>query len=247
MRGAQLLILLGISVISWPAVAGPKNLNDSTRSVVQADVAPLGKDDKVPFETVERDGVSVSYNLQHRDDGIGPMYRLVLIMRNDTDSPIDFAPKVTLVDGAGLIARQYDYFDVRSLASVLLATSGMSAPPIPGVRTSASRTYEGTITSTASGQTYSYKGNSRPAGSFSSSFAEGYAVGAAGRARREAKSALSIIGWADSYWIQNVDSVPAGAGVSGAIMLRSGKKPVLPLRLKVDVAGRQFEFLTAAK
>lgn len=240
-RAIALAFTFGL--LTTEAAAGPQNLNDLSRSIKRTDVAPIKKSDEVPFETAERDGFAVSYNLQLRDDGLGPTYRLVLILRNDSGELVTVEPKITLLDGSGLILQPYSYKVLRDQA---FALAGSTAPPVPP-STTGSRRYEGTITNTTSGERHSYTAKSSSTGSFSDSFARGYAIGAQARAKRDVGNALNLVRFADSYWLLSEYAIPNGAAVSGALLFPGSKKPVLPMRVSVEIAGEKFDFITAAK
>ena len=236
-------LVLAFGSFSTLATAGPRNLNDTSRSIERTDVAPIKKADEIPFETIERNGLAVSYNLQQRDDGLGPTYRLVLIFRNDTGQPVDIEPQLTLLDGSGLIVQPFGYEAFRTQA---FALAGSRARPIPASSTG-SRRYEGTITNTTTGDKYSYTGKSTSTGSFSDSFAKGYAIGAQAKTARNLDKALNLIQFADSYWLLSDYTIPNKAAVSGAVLFPGSKKPVLPMRVVVEIAREQFEFETASK
>jgi hypothetical protein len=212
--------------------------------VERADVAPVKSDDEIPYETLDKDEFAVSYNLQLRDDGLGPVYKLTLIMRNKTGEHAQIEPQLTLVDGDGIAIQPYSYGAVRAEA---FALAGAKAPPIPASSNTGNRYYEGTVRNTSTGERYAYTARSTSTSSFSDSFAKGYSVGAQVRADRNMEKALRLIKWTDTYWLKGKYSVPPQTAVSGAVLYPGSKKPALPMRLMVEVAGELFEFETSAK
>ena len=234
---------VAVTLVAGQTIAGPRNLNDPDRSVERPDVAPVDDDDDIPFETREQNGIAVSYNLQLRNDGLGPVYRAVLIIRNTGSMAISVTPQLTLLDGDGLVIKPYSFEGLRSDA---FALAGTTAPPIPS--SERARYYQGAVTDSSTGQTFNYTGQSTSAGSFSNGFAKGYAMGAQMRAQADAANGFTLVKWANNHWLNSqYHYVATGTAVSGAIMYPGSKKPRLPMQLVVQLGDEKFVFVTKSK
>lgn len=98
--------LLALSLFSFALTSNARdyqlNIPENTKQV--RDIAPInGNNRELPYETQEKNGVAVSFNLLSGYLGNTYGYTLRLILRNTGSQPLAVSPKVSLFDGDGFI------------------------------------------------------------------------------------------------------------------------------------------------
>jgi hypothetical protein len=98
------IAFLAFWILVFPSASGARDyqLNIQANSKPIRDIAPINGDDReLPYETLERKGVSVSYNLLAGYIGNTYGYTLRLIFRNTGTNQLVVDPKVSLFDADG--------------------------------------------------------------------------------------------------------------------------------------------------
>ena len=235
-------ILAAGAVFSAVAGCGTlHHLNEPSRSHQGPDVANLSSLRDFPYETAEKNGLTVSYNLFFAKSSNLSGYRLTLIFRNTGTTSRLIRPKISLQDSSGLIIPPYAYQAFVAEAALL---AGTEVPRVPMELGRTSYRHEGTITSPTGG-TYYYSGTTTP--SLGSSFSRGFAQGEAMRAASDRKEGQQMLQWASSFWLRDVYELPAGAATSGALFFPVPQVGQLPLRLIVETSEDRFEFTTVGR
>lgn len=234
-----------IFLLSACATSTVVQLNEPSRAVQATDVANLLPPRNIPYETVEKAGISLGYNLFFVAGGNLSGYRLTLILRNNTGTRKLIEPIISLQDSGGFLIPSYAYEGFITEAASL---AGTNVPSIP-LQTRSSYYNSGTIRSTTTGNSYSYSGTttSTPSGGFASGFAQGMAQGAAAKAANDREEGRMMLRWANSFWLKNSYDLPSGSAASGALFFPAASLGKVPLRLTIEVGGEKFEFVTAAK
>lgn len=245
--GRFLRIEFTASVIAVAFTAGCATplvqLNDSTRSSPARDVASVLSPHDIPYETIEKDGIAVSYNLSFSGGDHFSGYRLTLVFRNNSDVAQVVHPVVTLQESHGLLVRPYAY---NTFVAEAAALAGTVVPPVPQ-NESANYYSTGTIRDTTTGNSYTYSGTttSRPAGGFAAGFAQGSALGASIRAAKAKEEGRTMLRWADAYWLRDNYQLPPDSAASGVLFFPAASVGQMPLRLRVALAGRTYTFVSA--
>lgn len=104
------------------------NLNDPSRSIPALDVANLSSPRNIPYETVEKGGISVSYNLFFAKSNNLSGYRLTLVLRNNTGSLQVLKPAVSLQNAGGFVIASYTY---ESFVTEAASLAGTAVPLVP--------------------------------------------------------------------------------------------------------------------
>src|SRR5438034_11237761 len=86
-----------------------QHLNDSSRSKLAPDVANITRARDIPYETAEKGGISVSYNLMYGKSNNQSGYRLTLIFRNNSGTKQVLNPVISLQDADSFIIAPYAY------------------------------------------------------------------------------------------------------------------------------------------
>jgi hypothetical protein len=98
------LLALSIQILSACAAARDYQLNILENSKPTRDVAPIdGADRELPYETQEKNGLAVSYNLLAGYLGDTYGYTLRIIFRNNLANPLTINPTVSLFDAEGFM------------------------------------------------------------------------------------------------------------------------------------------------
>lgn len=105
-----------------------QHLNNPTRSLPALDVANLSSLRDIPYETVEKGGISVSYNLFFAKSNNVSGYRLTLIFRNNTGLPQALKPVISLQDAGGFLIAPYTH---ESFVAEATSLAGTAVPPAP--------------------------------------------------------------------------------------------------------------------
>lgn len=239
--GATLFVLLMSACGTSPVV----QLNEPTRSSTALDVANLLPPRNIPYETVEKGGISLGYNLFFAKGGNLSGYRLTLVIRNNTSARRLLEPAVSLQDAGGFLVPPYAYQAFVTEAALL---AGTAVPAIP-VQAQSNYYNTGTIRNTTTGNTYAYSGTTTvaPAGGFAGGFAQGMAQGAAIRARNDREEGHKMLRWANAFWLKSAYDLPPGTAASGSLFFPASNLGQLPLRLTIETGGEKFQFVTAAK
>jgi len=248
-RMVKIPLQIAVTVFLLGGCAAPwTHLNDPARSTFARDVANLLPPRDIPYETSEKDGVAVSYNLFHSQGGNFAGYRLTLIIKNSMSVPQFLRPSVSLQEANGLLVQPWSY---EAFVNVAATLAGTPVPPFPIQNQQNSFYSSGTITNTTTGTTYNYATSTAPAkspvGSFAAGLAQGMAQGAARRAADDREEGQMMMRWANSFWLRNGYQVPSGAAVSGALFFPASAVGQAPLRLTVEVNGKQFVFTSVRK
>lgn len=244
------------ALLAGCAVSPVVQLNDPARSKAAPDVANLLPARDIPYESLERSGAAVSYNLFFAKSSAISAYRLTLVMRNTSSSVKVFEPKVRLQDGSGLVIPPYTYQAFVAEAAIL---AGTPIPPAPAAYSNfydygTRQEHSGTIRDLGTGRSYSYTGTTTsPSGGFGAGFAQGMAAadaaiaqGAAAQAAADRDQGRLMLRWANAYWLRAKYEVPPGGAVSGGLFFPAAGLGVLPLKLLVEIDGEKFEFVTTA-
>ncbi len=230
-------LCLVVAAVALSGCASVNPLNDPTRSRIAADVANVEGPRDILYESQEKGGLEVSYSLSFYGKEELPGYRLNLIFRNKGDLLTTVEPRVYLRDASGFVIEPSTYSAYAAYASALAGT------PVPSLPTVAAGNYyhSGTVTST-SGDRYSYSGytSSVPSGGF----LQGYAQGAAIRAANASRDGLTMLRWANQYWLKDGYFLLGGAAASGALYFPANAIGKLPLSLTVSVGSDRFDFKT---
>lgn len=238
-------ILASILVIFAPGCAQISHLNDPARSKESLDTANLLAPRDIPYETQERNGMAVSYNLLFVPRGNFSGYRLTLIFRNTTKENRVAWPRITLQDADGLIVEPSSYEAVMTHAATLAGT-----PVTPYIVGNQNMNYyhTGTIRNAMTGSTYQYSGRttSTPAAGFASGFASGMAQGAAISAAQDREEGRLMLRWGSAFYLRSQYQLPPNSAVSGALLFPASSLGVLPLKLTVDTGVDQFVFTTTS-
>ncbi|HVC12266.1 MAG TPA: hypothetical protein VNE59_11560 [Burkholderiales bacterium] len=213
-------------------------LNDPSRSKSAPDVTTLANPRDVLYETAERSGIVVSYNILTAPYGL----KLTLIFRNRRGQSVIIVPKIRLQDATGFILEPYSYEDYVRQAAIM---AGTPAAMIPA--TAPSTTYEsGTIMNPGTGATQSYYGTTTAAPNIAQSVAQGVNQSVAMASIFAQIDGEAMLQWANSFWLKNRYELPAGLAVAGGLMYPP-RSLNLPLKLFVEVGGENFEFTTATQ
>lgn len=221
------------------------HLNDPTRSSPAPDVANLLPPRNIPYETIERAGLSIGYNLFFAKSGNLSGYRLTLVIRNKTHLRITVEPTVSLQDANGFLIPPYAY---QSFVSEAAALAGTAIPYVP-IQAPSSYYSTGTVRNTTTGTNYSYSDTttSAPSGGFAGGFAQGMAQGAAIRTANDREEGRLMLRWANSFWLKRGYDLPPGTATSGALFFPAAALGQVPLKLVIEANGEKFEFITASK
>jgi hypothetical protein len=232
-------------LVSGCATSPVVQLNDPTRSTPSLDVANLLPPRNIPYETVEKGGISLGYNLFFAKGGSLSGYRLTLVIRNNTSARRLLEPAVSLQDAGGFLVPPYAY---QAFVTEAASLAGTAVPALP-VQAQSNYYNSGTIRNTTTGNTYTYSGNTTaaPAGGFAGGFAQGMAQGAAIRAVNDREEGRLMLRWANAFWLKSDYDLPPGTAASGALFFPAANLGQVPLRLTVEVGGERFEFVTTAK
>lgn len=233
-----MLALIGaITAVGCAAPGGVMTqLNDPSRSVARADVAPLREARSALYTSDTRPGVWVDVNIAHSDSERFPGYRVTVVLRNAGAAPADFAPRVVLQDASGIVIPPYS-FDAFTRRAAAIA--GVAVPPItlaPGSTAYSSAS----VRSTATGARYDYTSTTTTVPSPMSSFASSYSLGLAMQASEDQAQGRTMLQWADAYWLRASYSVPPRGAAVGALYYPARSIGALPLRVTVEVAGERF-------
>lgn len=243
-RRSIALITATLLLIITAGCAPLTHLNDPARSQPARDVANLLAAREIPYETQERGGIAVSYNIMHAASQAFTGYRLTLIFRNTGSAAQVITPQIRLQDATGLIVPPSSYEAVMTQAAVLAGT-----PVTPYVAATPSTAYyhTGTIRSMTTGSTLHYSGQttSMPSGGFAGGMASGIAQGAALSGARARQEGQTLLRWANSYYLKSRYQVPPQSAVAGALLFPAAHVGPLPLKLTIEAGGEKFEFLTA--
>lgn len=239
MSNCLAVLLAGCSTLQY--------LNEPTRSQAIIVTTSTAERNAAPYETLEKGGLSVSYNLVFEESKHLPGYRLTLVFRNAGVTPRHLEPKISIRDSTGfpLASASYEIF---MMQAALLA--GTAIPAIAVSTQPTSYYHSGTVTSNVSGNRYSYSGTSMPApsaaGSFVSGFGGGFAMGTAIAAAKSRKEGHRLLSWADQQWLKVAYDVPPEAFASGGLFFPAETIENLPFKIRVEVDGELFEFITRA-
>ena len=216
------------------------HLNDPVRSQLKRDVVNLFASRNVLYETLERGGISVGYNLFFAKNANVSGYRLTLIFKNNTASEQPLKPVVSLRDGAGVLIRPYSY---RAFAAKAATLAGTVVPPEPFSCECINHYTAGTIGDAAVGGTDSYP--TTPTDTPQADFIKGMPHDAVSGAMNDREGILMLL-WANSFWLKEAYNLPAGAESWGALFFPATDLGEFPLHLTVKVGGQEFEFDTVA-
>lgn len=241
------ITIAAIAIVSFVSgcVSPIIQLNDPARSSPALDVANLLPPRNIPYETVEKGGISVGYNLFFASSGNLSGYRLTLIIRNNTRSRQMLEPMVSLQDAGGFLVSPYAY---QAFVAEAASLAGTAVPLVP-VQSQSNYYSSGTIRNTTTGNAYAYSGTttSAPSGGFASGFAQGMAQGAAIRAANDREEGRLMLRWANTFWLRSSYDLSPGIAASGALFFPAATLGQVPLRLNIEVGGEKFEFVTAVK
>jgi len=247
-RIAIVAVLLAASMSA--CAVGPYQLNDMSRSRYFRDLAPVENPKDIPYETIDKDGIAVSYNLQFLKTNNFAGHRLTLSFRNKTDSHFTFVPIISLKDASGFIIQP------QSPQSLMIQASALAGTSVPSIPASAGPTtlyHEGTVTSMNTGNRYSYTGTTTqgmPSGGFAGGLAQGIAQGAAQniavRAMHDRQEGFLVLRWVNAFWLKSAYELPPNTATSGALFFPTPSVGQLPLRLAVELGEKKFEFVTSA-
>lgn len=243
--GSTVTVSVLVFLVSACATAPVMQLNEPARSTPALDVANLLPPRNIPYETVEKGGISLGYNLFFVKGGNLSGYRLTLVIRNNTAARRVVEPVVSLQDAGGFQVPPYAY---QAFVTEAASLAGTAVPAIP-VQAQSNYYNSGTIRNTTTGNTYTYSGTAKtaPAGGFAGGFAQGMAQGAAVRATQDREEGRLMLRWANAFWLKSGYDLPPGAAASGALFFPAATLGQVPLQLTVEVGGEKFEFVTAAK
>jgi hypothetical protein len=230
--------VLAVSLLG--ACGTTRHLNDPSRSRQGVDVANLLSPRNIPYETAEKDGVSVAYNLFYAKSDNLAGYRLTLIFRNKTGSKQMLQPVISLQDANGFIIPPYEY---QAFVAEAASLAGTTVPIVP-VPNQTNYYHSGTIRNVATGNAYSYSGTTASTPGFAQGLAQGMAQARANQAQADREHGRLMLRWANSYWLKSAYNLPPGAAASGALFFPAAQPGRLPLRLNVELAGHAFEFVT---
>ena len=232
-------------LVSACATSPVMQLNEPARSAPALDVANLLPPRNIPYETLEKGGVSLGYNLFFSKGGNLSGYRLTLVIRNNTAARKVIEPVVSLQDAGGFQVPPYSY---QAFVTEAASLAGTAVPATP-VQAQSNYYNSGTIRSTTTGNTYTYSGTTTtaPAGGFANGFARGMAQGAAMQAGQDREEGRLMLRWANAFWLKSGYDLPPGAAASGALFFPAANLGQVPLRLTVEIDGQKFEFVTAVK
>lgn len=106
MSKITVISFLALFILAFPLASGARdyqlNIQENSKSI--RDVAPIDGDDReLPYETLEKNGTSVSYNLLAGYIGNTYGYTLRLIFRNTGIKQLAINPNVALYDGDGFV------------------------------------------------------------------------------------------------------------------------------------------------
>jgi hypothetical protein len=216
-------------LISGCATSPVVQLNDPTRSTPSLDLANLLPHRNIPYETVEKGGISLGYNLFFVRGGNLPGYRLTLVIRNNTLARRLLEPAVLLQDAGGFLVPPYAY---QAFVTEAASLAGTTVPALP-VQAQSSYYNSGTIRDTTTGNAYTYSGTTTtaPAGGFAGGFAQGMAQGVAMRAVKDREEGRLMLRWANAFWLKSGYELPPGAAASGALFFPAANLGQVPLRL----------------
>lgn len=220
-------------LISGCSIIPAKQLNDPSRSTSAPHIATFDKTKNIPYETQEIGGIAVSYSLSFNNYRHDSGYDLKLIFKNNTDSPKNIAPLIMLQDADGMIIQPYSYSSYISQASML---AGIQVPDVP-----MRQSHSGTITSNNTGNSYRYTATS------GGGFSGGFARGAAMRAQQDKNYGISMLRWADIFWLNSSYTLPPHSGASGALPFPASDLGKLPLSLTVEIGNNKYKFYSSVK
>lgn len=205
------------------------------------DDAGAASTDGALFQKQKRDGIAVSYSIDHyKFGGVIGGYRLSIMVENDGEATKLFRiNEISILDGSRTMMLPMSYEDFSNAAGQL---SGTPMPMIPPPQTGS--TFSGSATNTMTGQTYHYYGDSTPQANFNSGFSSGLNTGAAIGAGLRRKAGNELQAWAGSNWLRGGYDIPAGARVTGLLFISALKPRPLPITTRVTVNDQEFKFNT---
>lgn len=227
----------------------PRHLNEPTRSVLARDIATLNGSAQIPYETQERGGLAVGYNLQFEPGGKDfSGYRLTLVLRNMGPSKRTVSPEVMLQDSTGFMVEPYAYGAFMARAQTLSVTPIPPRPVRQAQPSGGQAVTNGSVTNQRTGAQVGYQQTTTytPAvqAGFGQAFVEGMADGAVSFAQNQRQLGDTAARWASAYWIKSVYELPPGAASGGALVFGSAAAGPFPMKVTVTVDGERFEFLT---
>ena len=212
-------------------------LNDPNKSSQALDRANLLAPRDIMYQTEEKNGVQVSYNLMTDSVNRPSIVRLTLLLKNNRNSPLTLKPKITLQDNGGVIIQPYSY------EGYMQEGASMAGTQIPVVPQSNAGSYysSGSITNTMTGSSYNYSGTTTAVQNPAQSFQQGFAQGAMMGAMAKRRQGETMMKWANAFWLKSSYDLPAGGGTVGALMYPAAPLD-LPLKLTIEAAGEVFVF-----
>lgn len=252
---AFLLVAAAAFCASCASTRSVVSLNDPSRSEPGPNVASLQNEPvQLPYETMEKGGVAVSYNLASLEALKVPAYRLVLVVRNNTGASQIFDPKVSIRDDAGLAIPPFDFRALMTQAAQMAGDDPTASAESGEAYGSFSVDYgSGSARNGSVWSPYPYSGTAiaPPGGAYiggaSAGMGEGYAnrpERMASRADDDRRSGQAMMKWAETYWVKGPYTLANASTASGALLFPAPSRPKLPFHLHVVVAGQSFEFQT---
>lgn len=249
MRRHACPLLLSVAILSsLSGCASLQHLNEPARSAMAVDVANLLAEREIPYETVEKGGLSVSYNALSMRGSSFDGYRLTLMFWNKSDQSMRIEPVVEIEDGRGFMLEPYSFDAFMAEAAAMAGVSVPASMPAPSVGSNS--LHRGTVTNTTTGRTYSYSGSTSTApsggavGGFAAGLVQGMANARAANAASTQYEGRMWMKWGNRFWLKNVYDIPPRKAASGALIVPTTRYGDLPLHITIRANGERFDFQT---
>ena len=213
-------------------------LNDPTKSSQALDRANLLSPREILYQTDEKNGIQVSYNLMTDSVNRPSFVRLTLLFKNNRPSPVTIQPKVLLHDNGGMIVHPNTYEGYMQEGASL---AGTQVPIAQASNAGATYYSSGTINNNMTGRSYNYSGTTTSVPNAGQSVQQGFAQGVMMASIAKKRQGEMMMQWANAYWLKSSYDLPAGGGTVGGLMY-PGAPLDLPLKLTIEAAGETFVF-----
>lgn len=237
-RGIGRLFAASCLLISASGCVSLSSLNDPTRGVLSPDMTSKSQR-AILYETLEKEGLSVSYNFTAQQGGLD-LAKLSLIIRNNTNSDLVVSPRIRIQDVGGFVIEPYSY---ESFVRLAASMAGTQVPSIPTSNTGSTYYSTGNVTNNMTGNSVSYSSTTTSIPSAGQSFNQGFNQGRAIAAAAEKNAGVSMLAFAETFWLKSQYLLPPQGAVAGAVIYPRNKFN-LPLKLEIDVNGIAFQFTT---